>query len=156
MTAQDARVETFKGSVVHALSRMTQVQLDLERKRDDGPMDDVSKAITPGGRIGDASNLAKPGYTGPRRTVKYVRMIAHALMRKGMSKGRAIGMARGILKRWARGQGNIQPKVRAAALKALAEQAALDKKNRLSKSEMTTWNFEDYQLILAQLEQEGI
>jgi hypothetical protein len=56
-------------------------------------------AITPNGRPGDTSPLAKPGYTGPRRTSDYEREIAHALMRKGVPKGRAIAMARGLIRK---------------------------------------------------------
>lgn len=109
-------------------------------------------AISPGGRPADDSPLAKPGYTGPRRLVNYVRMIAHALMRKGVPKGRAIGMARGILRNWAEGKGDVSPKVRAAAAKALAEQEALDKKNRVAKADQSHWNFEQYQEIAEQLD----
>ena len=90
----------------------------------------LAKSITPGGRVGDNSPLAKPGSDpdGPRRLVDYVREVAHALMRKGTPKSKAIAMARGILRNWAEGKGDVSPKVRAAAAKALAEQAALDKR----------------------------
>lgn len=114
----------------------------------------VQKAVSPGGRPADASPLAKPGYKGGRRLVDYVRMIAHALMRKGTPKDKAIEMARGILQNWASGQGNVSAKVRAAAAKALAEQAALDKGHRVAKAEASTWNFEDYQMIREALEDE--
>lgn len=110
--------------------------------------------ISPGGRPADKSNLAKPGYKGPKRIPNYGRMVAHALMRKGMPKGRAIGMARGILKNWASGQGEVSAKVRAAAVKALAEWAMLDKKASVSKAEQSTWDFDQYQEIVKQLRED--
>lgn len=52
----------------------------------------------------------------------YIQHIAHDLMEKrGMDESRAIGMAIGIVKRWARGGGKVHPDTRAAAAKALAE-----------------------------------
>lgn len=87
-------------------------------------------AITPGGRVGDASPLAKPGNEGPRRLDDYVRMVAHAFMRKGMAKGHAIAAARQTLAKWAAGGGNVSPKVQAAAAKALAHQKILDHQGR--------------------------
>jgi len=58
----------------------------------------VDLAVTPNGRQADASPLGK----GPRRLSDYEREIAHALMRKGMPKERAIPMARGLLKKAAK------------------------------------------------------
>lgn len=88
-------------------------------------------AITPGGRVGDASPLAKPGNHGPRRLDDYVRMVAHALMREhGYSKSHAIAAARNALKRWSAGGGKVRPQVRAGAAGALAHQAALDARPR--------------------------
>lgn len=87
---------------------------------------DVDLAITPGGRIGDNSGLGKPGYTGPRKTDDYVREVAHALIRKGHPKGKAIQMARGIIAKWARGGAHVHPAVRAAAAKATVNQHRLD------------------------------
>lgn len=107
----------------------------------------MSKAITPGGRVGDASPLGKPG--GPRRLVDYIREIAHALMRNGMSESHAIAVARSALARWASGAGNVSPKVRAAAAKALAEQQALDKGRRVAKHDPIT--FEEHMALRKQM-----
>lgn len=52
----------------------------------------------------------------------YIQHIAHDLMEKrGMDESRAIAMAVGIVKRWARGGGKVKPDTRAAAAKAVAE-----------------------------------
>lgn len=84
----------------------------------------LDMAITPGGRVGDASPL---GTHGPRRLDDYVRMVAHALMRKrGMSKSHAIAVAKNALKRWARGGGHVRPQVRAGAAAHLGIQKAID------------------------------
>lgn len=83
---------------------------------------DIDLAITPGGRIGDASPLGK----GPRRLSDYEREIAHALIRKGKKKRDAIKMARGLLKnaaatgRWA-GRGRASAPVRAGAVASIAQ-----------------------------------
>lgn len=84
-------------------------------------------AITPGGRVGDASPLGtKPG---PRQLDDYVREVAHALMRDhGYSKSHAIAAAKNALKRWRRGGGGVRPQVRAGAAAALARQEMLDKR----------------------------
>lgn len=52
-------------------------------------------ALTPNGRPADASPLGK----GPRRLSDYEREIAHALIRRGIPKEKAIPMARGLLKK---------------------------------------------------------
>lgn len=93
-----------------------------------GEIDLLDFAITPGGRVGDASPLAEPGYTGPRKLDDYVREVAHALMRKrGITdKSKAIQMARGIIANWAEGKGDVSPAVRAAAVRATANQHRLD------------------------------
>lgn len=86
----------------------------------------IDLAITPGGRQGDASSLAKPGYHGPRRLSDYEREIAHALMRKGHSKSKAIRMARGLLNkaaatgRWGN-RGKASLAVRAGAVASRAQ-----------------------------------
>lgn len=94
----------------------------------------IDLAVTPGGRVGDASPLAKPGWTGGRRLDDYVRMVAHAFIRKGMGESHAIAAARTVLAKWARGEGNVTPKVRAAAVAALAHQKILDQKGHLDMS----------------------
>lgn len=82
----------------------------------------IDLAITPGGRVGDASPLGK----GPRRLSDYEREIAHALIRKGKSKRQAIKMARGLLKkaaatgRWG-DKGKASGPVRAGARASIAQ-----------------------------------
>lgn len=88
----------------------------------DGMYDLIDLAITPGGRVGDASPLGK----GPRRLSDYEREIAHALIRKGHSKRDAIRMARGLLKkaaatgRWG-DKGRASGPVRAGAAASIAQ-----------------------------------
>lgn len=86
---------------------------------------DLDLAITPGGRVGDASPL---GTKGPRRLDDYVRIVAHALIRKGFSKSHAIATAKNSLKRWRRGGGHVRPQVQAGASAHLGIQEALDKR----------------------------
>jgi hypothetical protein len=78
-------------------------------------------AVTPGGRIGDASPLGKPG--SKRKLSDYEREVAHALMRKrGIPKERAIPMARGIINNWAHGHGGkVSGAVRAGSLASIAQ-----------------------------------
>lgn len=83
-------------------------------------------AISPGGRPADASPVGTPG--GRQNWVDkvgglptYIRMVAHALIRKGMSEQRAIATAVNTIKKWAAGADNVRPQVQAAAAKALAE-----------------------------------
>lgn len=91
-------------------------------------------AITPGGRVGDASPLGKK--PGPRRLDDYVREVAHALMRDhGYEEHHAIEIARGVIRNaavtgvWAR-KGMAKPNVRAGALASLAHQKLLDHARR--------------------------
>lgn len=66
----------------------------------------------------------------------YVQHIAHDLVEKrGMNESRAIQMAIGIVKRWARGGGNVDATTRAAAAKAVAEWEALKGKSRVKHSD---------------------
>jgi HK97 family phage prohead protease len=51
----------------------------------------------------------------------FIRAIAHALIRNGHSESRAIAIAVGQVKRWARGGGKVSEKTRAKAAEALAE-----------------------------------
>lgn len=86
----------------------------------------IDLAVTPNGRPGDASSLARPGYSGPRRLSDYEREIAHALMRKGKSKRTAIRMARGLLNKAARSgrwgdHGKAGAKTRAGAAASIAQ-----------------------------------
>lgn len=86
----------------------------------------VDLAVTPNGRPADASPLARPGYKGPRRLSDYEREVAHALMKKGMPKSRAIAMARGLIKKaatrgkWGRGK-TAGMKTRAGAAASIAQ-----------------------------------
>lgn len=119
----------------------------------------IEKAITPGGRIGDASSLNR----SPKKNwvenagglPRYIRMVAHALIRQGKPRDRAIQMAVGIVRNWAT-HANVSAKVKAAAIKAIAEWEAKKAKGKVSKADQTTWNFEDYQEIVKQLEKDGI
>lgn len=83
-------------------------------------------AVSPGGRPADASPIGTPG--GRQNWLdktgglpKYIREVAHALIRRGHTPSSAIAIAVQQMKRWASGGGNVSPKVRAAAAKALAE-----------------------------------
>lgn len=83
-------------------------------------------AVSPGGRPADASPIGTPG--GRQNWVdkagglpRYIRMVAHALIKRGHTPSSAIAIAVQQMKRWASGGGNVSPKVRAAAAKALAE-----------------------------------
>ena len=97
------------------------------------------KAVTPGGRAGDDSPVGTPG--GRQNWVdkagglpRYIRMVAHALMRQGHSKARAIAIAVATMKRWASGVGDVTAKVRAAAAKAVAEWEAMKAKANATKT----------------------
>lgn len=93
-------------------------------------------AVTPGGRVGDASPLARPGYKGGRKLSDYEREVAHALMRKGVPRQRAIIMARGIINkaaatgRW--GKGKARPQVVAGAVASIAQRKAARVAHNLS------------------------
>lgn len=96
------------------------------------------KAVTPGGREGDDSPVGTPG--GTQNWVdkagglpRYIRMVAHALMRKGHSKGKAIAIAVATMKRWAAGIGEVSEKVRAAAAKAVDEWEAMKAESHATK-----------------------
>ena len=98
-----------------------------------------AKAMTPGGRVGDDSPIGEPG--GRQNWVdkagglpKYIRMVAHALIRKGMAESRAIATAVNTMKRWAAGGGNVSAKVQAAAVKAVAEWEAKKRAGDARKS----------------------
>jgi hypothetical protein len=54
----------------------------------------------------------------------YFEQVRNGLMKRGVPEGRAHAMTWGILRRWAAGGGKVHPEVRAAAAKALAEEAA--------------------------------
>lgn len=88
-------------------------------------------AITPGGRVGDASPLADKG-GGPRRLTDYIREVAHALMRDhGFTKSHAIATARNQIRKWAMGGGHVHSAVRAGASASEAQQMILDHARRV-------------------------
>ena len=101
-------------------------------------MTDIEKAITPGGRVGDASHFSTSttsnwvARTGGLPT--YILEVAHALIRSGHPEGEAIGLAVGTMKRWASGGGSVTPKVRAAAAAALAEFEAKAKASKIGSA----------------------
>lgn len=114
--------------------------------------------ISPGGRPADDSSLDR----SPRKNwvenagglPRYIRMVAHAMMRKGRPRSVAIRLAIGIVRNWATHE-NVSPKVKAAAIKAMAEWEAKKAKARVSKADTTTWNLTDYRAIVAQLQKDG-
>ncbi len=81
--------------------------------------DSLAKASTPEPfSTSTTSNwVARSGGLPP-----YVQHVAHDLIdKRGMDESAAIGMAVGIIKRWARGGGKVDATTRAAAEKALGE-----------------------------------
>jgi hypothetical protein len=95
----------------------------------------VDLAVSPGGRPADASPIGTPG--GRKNWVdqagglpRYIRMIAHALIRKGMTPSHAIATAVNRVRKLAAGSTN--PKVKAAAAAAVAEWEAKKAKAHLS------------------------
>jgi hypothetical protein len=123
-------------------------------------MTSIDKAITPGGRVGDDSSLdsskGKNWVENAGGLPKYIRMVAHAMMRKGHTKSQAIRLAIGIVRNWASGKGDVSPKVRAAAAKAVAEFEAKAKGAKIAKADQTTWNMADYAAILQQIEKDNL
>jgi hypothetical protein len=83
---------------------------------------------TPGGRIGNdrRTGSRSNGENWVERTrsgslPRYIRIVRNGLMREGHSESRATALAVAAIKRWARGGSNVSPKVRAAAVAALAQ-----------------------------------
>lgn len=74
----------------------------------DGPCD-----TTP---LGTAPNWVTKG----GGLAAYIRAVAHAVRRKGMSESEAIQLAIGVIRNWAAGKGNVSAATRARAGKALA------------------------------------
>lgn len=90
----------------------------LEKKR--GDRDNWIERSGPGGKGGQLP--------------AYIQHIALALVkRRGMDRSRAIQMAIGIVKRWAKGVGRVDANTRAAASKAVAEWEGMKAKNRAKK-----------------------
>jgi hypothetical protein len=87
----------------------------------------------------------------------YIQHIAHDLMEKrGMPESRAIAMAIGIVKRWARGGGNVDANTKAAAAKAVAEWEALKAKAHAKSATNASAQTDEFDptLYLSALEQE--
>lgn len=80
-------------------------------------------AVSPGGRPADDSSFGSGDnwVTRAGGLPKYVREVAHALVRSGMPESRAIATAISRLKVWAAGGDHVRPQVQAAAAKAIAE-----------------------------------
>src|SRR5690348_5734454 len=85
--------------------------------------------LSPGGRPADSSSLnRKPGTNWIEKAgglPSYFRMVANALIRKGMDASRAIATAHNTIALWATGVNRdgskVSPKVQAAAAAAIAE-----------------------------------
>lgn len=60
----------------------------------------------------------------------YIQHVAHGLVRAGHSTSEAIGMAVGIVRRWARGGGKIDKNTQAAAALAISQWEQLKAKNK--------------------------
>lgn len=122
----DAEVERTQKSNHEKELKAAMREAMIERHKKRGQQYDM--AVTPGGRVGDASPLARPGYKGGRKLSDYEREVAHALMRKGVPRRRAIIMARGIINkaaatgRW--GKGKARPQVVAGAVASIAQRKA--------------------------------
>lgn len=116
--------------------------------------------ISPGGRPADDSSMnVSPKKNWVERAgglPRYIRMVAHAMMRKGHPKSMAIGMAVGIVRNWAEGKGDVSPKVRAAAAKAIAEWEAKRAKAHVTKSEDVGWNIDDWDDIAKAIESDKL
>lgn len=95
-------------------------------------------AITPGGRVGDASPTGHKG--GKRQLSDYERELWHALRRRGVPEKKAYRMARGILRnalggKW--GRGRIRnPAVQAGAYASMAQRAAIKGGHSLSEPDV--------------------
>lgn len=64
----------------------------------------------------------------------YIQHVAHGLVRSGHSTSEAIGMAIGIVRRWARGGGKIDKNTQAAATLAIGEWEKLKSANAAKKA----------------------
>jgi hypothetical protein len=84
---------------------------DTQTKYDTAPLGNGDNWVTQGGGLDP-----------------FLRAIAHSLIRNGHSKSQAIALAIGSVRRWAAGGGNVTPKTRAKAVKALASWEALKAK----------------------------
>lgn len=98
---------------------------------------EVTKAISPGGRPADdspfSSSKTDNWVARAGGLPKYIREVAHALVRSGHPESKAIAMAVGIVRNWAEGKGNVRPQIRAAAAKNIAEWEAKRAKAHVTK-----------------------
>lgn len=143
--ATDRFLSKVSPQLRHEVALMHDTLLALSAYSDDAiialsaPQDElmVALAMTPGGRVGDDSSLdASPKKNWVENAgglPKYIRMVAHAMIKKGHDKSKAIGMAVGIVRNWAEGKGDVTPKVRAAAQKAIAEWEAKKASTKVKK-----------------------
>src|SRR5207302_1119398 len=98
--------------------------------------DSLVKASTPE-PVGPHALWKKRGFHLPY----YVEHIANDLREKrGMDESRAIAVALGVIKRWARGGGKVDPNTRAAAVKAVAEWEVTKARAKSVKSEKNLSN----------------
>ena len=102
-------------------------------------------ATSPGGRPADdspfSSSTTDNWVARAGGLPKYIREVAHALVKHGHSESEAISMAVGSMKRWAAGEDGVRPQVQAAAAAALAEWEAKRGKGKMSKREMDDGEF---------------
>lgn len=98
----------------------------VEQRMIEEAADSLAKASTPEPfSTSKTSNWVARGGGLP----DYIQHVAHGLVRRGMPESKAISMAIGIVKRWARGGGKVDAGTRAAAAKAVAEWERLKAEN---------------------------
>lgn len=97
-------------------------------------------AMSPGGRPADDSSFGN-GPNWVSKTMvglpRYIRMVAHALVRGGHTESEAIAIAVATMRRWAAGGDKVSPKVQAAAAKAVTEWEALRASSHSHANERT-------------------
>jgi hypothetical protein len=98
--------------------------------------------------------IGKPGGPGLYRVkglghAAYFTQVRNGLMKRGIPEGKAHAMTWGILRRWAAGGGGVHPEVRAAAVKALAEEKAKGAAAKASHGHAVSWGDLDAVLEMA-------
>jgi hypothetical protein len=120
--------------------------------------DDVVRAIDLSARTAmleaTPAPIGKPGGPGLYHVkglghAAYFEQVRNGLMKRGIPEGKAHAMTWGILRRWAAGGGKVHPEVRAAAVKALAEEAAKGAAAKASHGHAVTWDDLDAVLEMA-------
>lgn len=121
-----------KVSVCDSHVKMAKAMLNKKGYRGTRVTEMKKTVITPGGRVGNdrSTGSRSNGENWVERSrsgtlPRYIRIVRNGLMKDGMPEGRATALAVGAMKRWARGGGNVSPKVQAAAAKALAQWEAM-------------------------------